>query len=118
MDQDFARHHQIPLRELKERKQVEVMDGRPIKLGDIMHITKVCLKIQDHGEQLLMFITKLGHYPIVLGIPWLWFHDVAVRFAFSTVTFGSQYCTAQCHDAPVTVQDVTEEPPEPVYQVN
>jgi len=28
--------------------------------------------------------------------------------------FGSQYCTTHCHDAPVTVQGVTEEPPEPV----
>jgi len=71
--------------------------------------------IQDHKEQLPIFITKLGHYPIVLGIPWLRLHDVAVQFASNTVTFGSQYCTTHCHDAPVTVQGVTEEPPEPVY---
>jgi len=75
------------------------------------------MKIQDHGEQLPMFITKLGHYPSVLGIPWLRLHDVAVRFASNTVTFGSQYCITRGHDAPVTVQRVTEEPPEPVYQV-
>jgi len=62
-----------------------------------------------------MFITKLGHYPIVLGIPWLQLHDVAVRFASNKVTFRSQYCTTHCHDAPVTVQGVTEEPPEPAY---
>jgi hypothetical protein len=41
---------------------------------------------------------------------------VAVRFASHTVTFGSQYCITHCHDAPVTIQRVTEEPPEPVYQ--
>jgi len=35
MDQDFARHHQIPLQELKEKKQVEVINGRPIESGDI-----------------------------------------------------------------------------------
>jgi hypothetical protein len=27
MDQDFARHHNIPLQELKERRQVVVIDG-------------------------------------------------------------------------------------------
>jgi len=27
MDQDFARHHKVPLKELKERRQVEVIDG-------------------------------------------------------------------------------------------
>jgi len=117
MDQDFARQHQIPLQELKEKKQVEVIDGRPIESGDITHIAKVGMKIQEHREHLPMFITKLGHYPIVLGIPWLRLHDVAVRFASNTVTFGSQYCITHCHDTSVTVQGVTEEPPEPVYQV-
>ena len=71
MDQDFACHHQIPLQELREKRQVEVIDGRPIESGDITHIAKVGIKIQDHREQLPMFVTKLGHYPIVLGIPWI-----------------------------------------------
>jgi hypothetical protein len=43
-------------------------------------------------------------------------HDIAVRFASNTVTFGSHYCVNHCQDAPVTVQGVTEEPPEPVYE--
>jgi len=71
--------------------------------------------IQDHKEQLPMFVTKLGQYPSVLGIPWLRLHDVAVRFASNTVSFGSKYCTTHCHDAPVTVQGVTEESPSSVY---
>jgi len=115
MDQDFACHHQLPLQELKEKRQVEVFDGRPIESGDITHVSKVGMMVQDHKEQLPMFVTKVGHYPIVFGIPWLPLHDVAVRFASNTVTFGSQYCTTYCHDAPLTVQGVTEEPPEPVY---
>jgi len=115
MDQDFARHHQIPLQGLKEKRQVEVIDGRPIESGDITHVAKVEMRIQDHQEQLPMLVTKLGQYPIVLGISWLQLQDVAVWFASNMVTFESQYCTTHCHDAPVTVQGVTEEPPEPVY---
>jgi hypothetical protein len=117
MDQDFACHHQIPLQELKGKKQVEVIDGRPIESGDVTHIAKVGMKIQEHKEQLPMFIMKLGYYPIVLGIPWLLLNDVAIHFVSNTVTFGSQYCITHCHDTSVTVQGVTEEPPEPVYQV-
>jgi hypothetical protein len=117
MDQDFARHHQIPLQRLKEKKQLEVIDGRPIESGDITYIAKVGMNIQEHKEQLPMFITKLGQYPIVLGIPWLRLHDVAIRYALNTVTFGSQYCITYCHDTSITLQGVTEEPPEPVYQV-
>jgi predicted ThiF/HesA family dinucleotide-utilizing enzyme len=89
MDEDFARHHQIPLQVLRGKKQVEVIDGRPIESGDITHIAKVGMKIQEHKAQLPMFITKLGDYPIVLGIPLLRLHDVAVCFASNTVTFGS-----------------------------
>jgi len=69
MDPHFARHHEIPIQELKEEKQVEVIDGRPIESGDMTHIAKVGMKIHGHGEQLPMFITKLGHYCIVVGIP-------------------------------------------------
>jgi len=115
MEQDFARHHKIPLQELQEKRQVEVIDGRPKESGDITHIAKVGVRIQYHKEQSPMFVTTLGHYPIVLGIPWLQLHDFAVPFASNTVTFGSQFCMIHCHDAPVTVQGVTEEPPEPVH---
>jgi hypothetical protein len=81
IDQDFACHHEVPLRELKEKRQVEVIDGRTIESGDITHLAEVGMNIQDHKERIPMFVTKLGHYPIVLGIPWLRLHDVAVRFA-------------------------------------
>jgi hypothetical protein len=57
-----------------------------------------------------MFITKLGHYPIVLGIPWLKQHDIAIHFVSNLVTFGSQYRLAYCNDWAVTVQGTSEEP--------
>jgi len=63
-----------------------------------------------------MIITKLGHYPTVLGIPWLQLHDLAVCFASTIVIFGLQYCITHRHDVPVTVQGVAEESPEPVNQ--
>jgi len=59
MEQDFACHHQIPLQELKEKQQVEVIDQRPIESGDITHIGNVEMRIQDRKEQLPMCITKL-----------------------------------------------------------
>ena len=50
-----------------------------------------------------MFVTKLGHYPVVLGIPWLELHDVAIHFSSRTLTFRSQYCTSHCNRAPTVV---------------
>jgi len=39
-----------------------------------------------------MFITKLGHYPLVLGLPWLRCHDINIQFATNTLTFDSDFC--------------------------
>jgi hypothetical protein len=91
MHQDFAHHHQLPLQQLMEKTLVEVTDGRPIEPGDIRHIGKVGLKIQEHWEQLAMCVTKLGHYSHVLVICCLQLHDVPVWFASTNITFGSQY---------------------------
>jgi len=38
MHQDLTGHHQIPCQELKKKRHVEVICGRPIKSGDITHI--------------------------------------------------------------------------------
>ena len=69
MDEDFARHHQIPLQDLKEKRQVEVINGRPIQSGDMTRIAQMGIMIQDDMEQLPMAVMKLGHDPIVLRIP-------------------------------------------------
>ena len=103
VDEDFARHHQLPLTPLQHPRSLEVIDGRPISSGDITHVANTHLAILEHQETLPMFVTKLGHYPIVLGIPWLELHDVAIRFSSRTLTFGSQYCTSYCNRAPTVV---------------
>lgn len=117
MDQDVDHHQEIPVHELKAWSQVEVIDGQNIESGDITHLAKIEMEIRDHKERIPMFITNLRHYLIVLEIPWLRLHDVAVRFVSNTVTFGSQYCINHCQEAPIMVQGVTEEPPEPVYEL-
>jgi predicted aspartyl protease len=114
IDEDFAHHHQLPLRPLKNPHILEVINGHQISSGNITHIAEVQLSIQEHRKKLPMFITKLGHYPIVLGIPWLKQHDITIRFASNLVTFGSQYCLAHCNDRAVTVHGTSEDPPEPL----
>jgi len=114
VDENFARHHQIPLQALKIARALEVIDGRPISSGDITHVARVNLAIQEHREHLPMFVTKLGHYPVVLGIPWLELHDVAIRFSSRTLTFGSQYCIAHCNIQPTVAHALSVDPPEPI----
>ena len=71
MDKKFACGHNFPLFKLKKPRCREVIDGRPIESGLIMHMTKLRMTIAGHQEMILLFVTKLGYYPIVLGLPWL-----------------------------------------------
>jgi transposase InsO family protein len=111
IDEDFARRNNLPQFKLKTPRSLHVIDGRPAASGDITHITKTRLSIRQHQEEIPMFLTKLGQYPIVLGIPWLRKHDVSLRFASNQITFDSDYCLRHCTIDPVSVQAAIPEPP-------
>ena len=96
IDKDFVSHNEIPISHLKTRRQIDVLDGRPISFGDITDIACLAATIQDHPEMLPLFVTKL-QYPIVLGIPWLAMDDVSVRFGSYTLQFDSKYCKNHCN---------------------
>jgi hypothetical protein len=99
MDHDFACHRQIPQQELKERKPIEVIDGRPIESRDITHIAKVGMKMKHHGEQLPITITKLGnsqmfeeslHYNYMM---WRYtLHPIPLPLDHSTVLHNAMMC--------------------------
>jgi predicted aspartyl protease len=103
IDQDFAHCHELPLCPLKTPCALEVIDRQKISSGDITRLAEAHLSIHEHCEKLPMFITKLGYYPIVLGIPWLKQHDVTIHCALNLITFGSQYYLAHCNDRAVIV---------------
>jgi predicted aspartyl protease len=90
IDQDFADHYKLPLCPLKIPRVLEVINRCKISLGNITHIIEAHLSIHKHCERLPIFVTKLGHYPIVLGIPWLKQHDVTICFTSNLITFRSQ----------------------------
>jgi hypothetical protein len=69
IDKDFVCYHQLKEQKLKESRELEAIDGRPIESGTITTMAKLNLGIREHQEQLPAFVTKLSHYPIVLGLP-------------------------------------------------
>jgi predicted aspartyl protease len=68
-DKECARHHHLPLHLLKSPRNLTIMDGRPVTTEVIMQITHTNIVIGNHQEYISLFVTKLGHFPIVLGIP-------------------------------------------------
>jgi hypothetical protein len=71
MYEAFTCQHNFPSYQLKNRKTVQVIDGPPISSGDITEYVEVQCTIGDHYETFTAYLTSLGHYPVVLGIPWL-----------------------------------------------
>jgi hypothetical protein len=72
----------------------------------------VKLTIDKHVEEIPMFVTKLGHYPVVLGIPWFNKHDVSLCFHSKTVNFDSDYCRQHCSPVPASAKEIPISVPE------
>ena len=111
IDREFARQHNLPQIKLKEPCRLEVIDGRPIDTGDITHTVKIGLDINRHQEHLTVFVTKLGHYPLVLGILWLRHHNPRIDWEKNTIDFVSPRCTTTC--APRATKAMTMDIPPP-----
>ena len=80
VDEEFAHDHDLLLYKLKTPRSLEVIDGRPIESGLITHLIRLRMSIDGHQKDIPMFVTKLGYYPVVLGLPWLRRYDVHVGF--------------------------------------
>jgi hypothetical protein len=107
IDENFARQHQWDLIPLHEPRVLEVIDGRRISSGTITHVVKMPFSIGDHSEELIAFVTNLGHYPLVLGIPWLRHHDVSIRFSTNTITLDSPACMGHRQE-PIIVKGIED----------
>ena len=92
-----------------------MIDGRPIASGDVTHMVKVFVKIRNHEEELPAFLTTLGHYKLVLSIPWMRDHDVKLDFAGNSLEFTADKCHTTCMKAPTKVySELPKHPDNPI----
>jgi hypothetical protein len=110
MNEALAYQHNFPHYQLKNPKTVEVIDGYPISLGDITEYVEVQCTIGDHYETLTTYLTSLRHYPLILGIPWLKKHDVAINFTKNDIQFSLPgYLPHHTMVTPVPIKELTPE---------
>lgn len=96
IDFSFTQEHLLELYPTKPRR-LQVIDGRPSSAGDITQAVKADLSISSHVEpEMPLFVTKLGRFPIVLGMPWLRQHNPYINFAENYLSFNSTYCYNHC----------------------
>lgn len=118
IDSDFATLHQFNLHELTRKYTLNVVDGRPINSGILSHRASTTMKISNHTEELSMFVTKLGHYPVILGIKWLQHHNPTIEWDANLLIFNSAFCKATCLASPktVVVKGMLDVPDKPCHQ--
>jgi hypothetical protein len=80
MNEAFTCQYKFPHYELKNPKTVDVINGHPISSGNIAEYIKVQYPIGDYYKTLIAYLTLLGHYPLILGIPWLKRYDITITF--------------------------------------
>jgi hypothetical protein len=85
MNKAFAHQHNFPHYQLKNPKTVEVIDSYPISLGNITEYLEIQCIIGDYYKSLTAYLISLGHYPLVLGIPWLKRHNVTINFVKNNI---------------------------------
>ena len=59
------------------------------------------------------FVTKLGHYPLILGIPWLRHHNPRIDWEKDTMDFISSRYTTVCTLRPTKATTMEIPPPRP-----
>jgi hypothetical protein len=108
MNDEFARQHNFHHYQLKTAKTIEVNDGRPISSGDITKYIHIDCTIGNHHEKLTAYVASIGHYPLVLGIPWLKKHDVNINFPKMDIQFPSPNClTHRSKVTPIPIKGIT-----------
>ena len=117
MDEEFAVSHGLSRTPLEHKYELEVFDGRKAQSGAVTDLIVGDMVIDQHTEtQVPYFLTKLGHYPIVLGIPWLRKHDVTTRWQQNSLSFSSSYYQEHClySTAKRELQGITNVPSRPI----
>lgn len=96
IDETFTQKYDLAFHVLESPRYVSVVDGRRIASGAITHTVRVPVVLGGHSKMLQMFVTKLGRYPIILGIPWLRSHNPLINWGENLVTFSSKFCQNHC----------------------
>uniref|UniRef100_A0A8C6XG21 ribonuclease H n=1 Tax=Naja naja TaxID=35670 RepID=A0A8C6XG21_NAJNA len=99
MDQAFVVRFKVPLDPVDLPLQVETIDGRELIAGPIKFATQpLRLTIGAHEEAIHFYVTADLHFPLVLGMAWLWTHDPQVAWSQNAVSFPSLQCVDHiCH---------------------
>lgn len=109
IDTKFVRSHDLKVIPLSQPRQLKVFDGTDSTSGQVTHMAQITLNIMGHSEQILLFITSLAYFDIVLGLPWLQYHNPEIHWTQGVLNFKNSICKAHSTNYPAKVCAVSPE---------
>ena len=82
-----------------------------LRIGQLRHQVEVHLRTGTHEETITLDVAPIGMHPLILGLPWLQFHNPAIDWETARIQFNSLHCNGHCFPRPHDVfaqQDVIE----------
>ncbi|KAG1576854.1 hypothetical protein G6F48_013021 [Rhizopus delemar] len=96
IDIDFAKANGLPLLQRTNPAVVQTVDGSTISSGMVTRESKLKLTTASHSETISLDAVSLGHFPVILGIPWLNTHDPSIHWKSREILFTSKFCSQKC----------------------
>ena len=88
LDEEFAKRHKIHLVQKSEPVHVEVIDGRPLLSGSVIHEPEpIEVAFKDHSSYVVFNIIRTPSSPIILGFSWLEDHNPSIDWRLRRITF-------------------------------
>lgn len=109
VDTKFAQKHNLELLQLPRPRTLKVFDGRESVSGKITNLAKVKLEINGHSEVILLFVTKLASFDLVLGLPWLQYHNPTIQWRDQILKFDKKICNGHSEHFPTVIHAVSPE---------
>ena len=82
------------------RAPIPLMDVKGIKIGELRHQVTTSLRIGAHEEQITFDVAPIGTHAVILGLPWLQFHNPMIDWEKVHVQFNSVHCNSHCLPKP------------------
>lgn len=90
----FIKQHYLSVVKLTQPRKLKLADDQSATL--ITHCAQVYFRLGDHYDEIWCFVTNLGKFDVILGMPWLDQHDPKLSFRKRTLTFDSDFCASRC----------------------
>ena len=91
LDKTYVLENHIPLTSiLRALLLVQLIDNQSLAFGPVTeHTITLFMTLAGHREEIIFHIITLAHNPIVLGLPWLQYHDPDINRQNRQLTFKS-----------------------------